>query len=378
MRTHSMSGRSRALVFGMAGAVASVSAVTGGSLTAAAQTNTSILGSLSVIAVPGSFHIEQLSTGSDGKLWFVTPQSQLGAVSPSGQATLTGVVLPHGNVPAVIAGAGPEGVWSYGNNDTVTYSRGTCVLALVTPNDVVHPITLPSVAAQSYCGGAATDTSGNLWVSLSDQCGNGTCGQRVSFVVEVTPAGAVTLLPPPGPGKRSGPVTLASDGAIWALGGYPSQLLGRYTASGSSTGIQVPTGALTGLLARPDGTFWGWKPIFCSGQTPPFCLRVTQFSPGGTSRLVFIFPVGISVSGADQLAAGAGGSLWEAGAERTGPARFFRMNGDGTIDRSAAFPTVGGSVLHDDGTLALIGTGAVWSSAGTSSGAEYLVRFQPV
>jgi streptogramin lyase len=378
MRVRSMSGGSRALIFGMASAVATVSAVTGGSLTAAAESNASIPGSLSVVAVPGSFHLQQLSTGTDGKLWFVTPQSQLGAISASGQATLTGVVLPHGNVPAVIAGAGPEGVWSYGNNDTITYSRGTCVLALVTPTNVVHMVTLPSVAAQSYCGGAATDTSGNLWVSLSDQCGQDTCGQRVSFVVEVTPAGVVTLLPPPGPGKRAGPVTLASDGAIWALGGYPSQLLGRYTASGSSLGIQIPTGALTGLLARPDGTFWGWKVIFCSGQTLPFCLRVTQFSPGGTSRQVFIFPVGVSVSGADQLALDSEGSLWEAGAERTGPDRFFRMNGNGTVDRSAAFPTVAGSVLHDDGTLAVTGAGTLWSSAETTSGAEYLVRFQPV
>jgi len=378
MRTHSMSVRSRATIVAVAGLVASVSAVTGGGLTASAASNAGIQGSLSAFAVPGGVHIEQLSAGSDGKLWFVTPQSQLGSISASGQATLTGAVLPHGSVPAVIAGAGLEGVWSYGNYDTATFTRGACVLALVTPDGTVHPVSLPSVAAQSVCGGAAVDTSGNLWASLSDQCGTFTCGQRVSFVVKVTHAGVVTLLPPPGPGKRSGPVTLASDGSIWALGGYPSQVFGHYTASGSTTGIEVPTGALTGLLARPDGTFWGWKVIFCSGQNPPFCLRVSQFSAGGNSRVVFIFPVGISLSSADQLAVDAGGALWEAGAERSGPSRFFRMNGDGTVDRSAAFPTAGASMLHDDGTLALTGAGTMWSSAETGSGAEYLVRFQPV
>jgi hypothetical protein len=154
-------------------------------------------------------------------------------------------------------------------------------------------------------------------------------------------------------------------------------VLGRYTASGSTTGIEVPTGALTGLLARPDGTFWGWKVIFCSVQNPPFCLRVSQLSAGGSSE-VFIFPVGISLTSADQLAVDAGDALWEAGVERSGPSRFFRMNGDGSVDRSAAFPTAGGSMLHDDGTLALTGAGTMWSSAETSSGAEYLVRFQPV
>lgn len=374
MRTHSLSSRTRAIACGAAAAVASVSAVTGGSLTAAAQANAAIPGSLSVFAVSGTFHFQQLSVGSDGKLWFVTPQSQLGTISTTGQAALTGVVLPHGNIPAVVAGAGPEGVWSFGDNN----ATATCVLALVTPDKVVHTVTLPSVAAQGYCGGAAADRSGNLWVSLSDQCGSLTCGHRVSFVVEITPALVVTLFPPPGPGKRSGPVTLASDGAIWALGGYPSQLLGRYTPSGSSIGITIPTGALTGLLARPDGTFWGRATIFCSGAVPPFCLRVTLFSPGGSTRLVFIFPVGINLSGPDQLGVGSDGSLWRAGRERTQPDRFFRMNGNGTIDRSAAFPTEGGAPLSDDGTLALTATGPIWSSARTSSGAEYLVRFQPV
>jgi streptogramin lyase len=374
MRTHSLSSRTRAMVCAVAAAVASVSAVTGGSLTATAQTNAAIQGSLSVFAVPGTFHIQQLSVGADGKLWFVTPQSQLGAISSTGQAALTGVVLPHGNIPAVIAGAGPEGVWSYGDNN----ATGTCVLALVTPDNIVHTVTLPSVAAQGYCGGAAADVGGNLWVSLSDQCGSYTCGQRVSFVVEITPALVVTLFPPPGPGKKSGPVTLAADGAIWALGGYPSQLLGRYTPSGSSVGISIPTGALGGLRARPDGTFWGWAPIFCVGATPFFCLRVTLFSAGGSSRLVFIFPVSINLNGPDQLAVGSDGSLWRAGHERTGPDRFFRMNGNGTIDRSAALPTVGGSVLRSDGTLAVTAAGAIWTSAQTSSGAEYLVRFQPV
>jgi streptogramin lyase len=269
MRTDALPSRTRAVVFGLAAGMASVSAITGGSLTAAAQTNASIPGSISVFAVSGTFHIQQLSVSSDGKLWFATKQSQLGAISSSGQATLTGVVLPHGTVPGVIGGAGPEGVWSYANEFTSSTGPVTCVLSLVTPDMVVHPITLPSIVAQGFCGGAAADTSGNLWVSVSDLCHTLTCGQRVSFVVKVTPAGAVTLLPPPGPGKRAGPVVLASDGAIWALGGHARQVLGRYTPSGSSIGISIPTAGLLGLLPRPDGTFWGWQQIFCSGAVPP-------------------------------------------------------------------------------------------------------------
>src|SRR5579862_7225430 len=378
MRLHSLPRRSRAVVCATAAALTACSALAGTSLSAHAQADSSIRGSFSVYAVPASVHIQQLAEGSDGKLWFVTPESQLGTISSGGQAALTGEVPPHGNVPAVIAGAGPEGVWSYGQDDTSIYSKGSCALDLVTSNGVVHAVTLPSVAAQSRCGGAAVDENGNLWVSLSDQCGSYTCGRRVSFVVEVTPALAVTLLPPPGAGVRAGPVALASDGAIWVLGGYRYQQLGKYTSSGATTGIQLPTSILTGMLSRPDGSFWGWRVILCTGQTTIFCLRVSRFSAGGSTATSYLYPVGINLNGPDQLAVSADGSLWQAGRERTEPCRFFRMTSDGTIDRSAAFPAVAGSSLVDDGTLALTDSGAMWSSARSSSGAEYLVRFAPV
>ncbi len=377
MRLHALSNRSRAAVCTTAAVLTASSALAGTSLTAAAQANSGIQGSLSVFAVPGTIHFQQLTVASDGKLWFVTPQSQLGSISSGGKATKTGVVLPHGDTPAVIAGAGPEGVWSYGQDDTGIYSTGTCALDLVASDNVVHSVTLPSIAAPSECGGAAVDESGNLWVTLSNLCGSYTCGRRVSFVAEVSPALVVTLFSPARPGARPGPVALASDGAIWAVGGYRYQELGRYTASGASTGIQIPTGELTGMLARPDGSFWGWRPVLCIGQNPEFCLRVSRFSAGATTSSSYLYPVGINLNGPQQLAVGSDGSLWLAGRERSDPARFFQMTTNGTIDRSAAFPTVGGSALRDDGTLALTASGALWSSAQSSSGAEFLVRFAP-
>jgi hypothetical protein len=378
MRLRVLSNRSRVAVCITAAVLTAGSALAGTSLTAAAQANSGVQGSFSVFAVPGTIHFRQLTVGSDGRLWFVTPQSQLGTISSGGQATLTGVVLPHGDVPAVIAGAGSEGVWSYGQDDTGIYSTGTCTLDLVTSDDVVHSVTLPAVATPSECGGAAVDESGNLWVTLSDLCGSYTCGRRVSFVAEVTPQLVVRLDPPARPGARPGPVALASDGAIWALGGYRYQQLGQYTSSGSSTGIQIPTAELTGMLARPDGSFWGWRPVLCIGQNPEFCLRVSRFSAGATTGSSYLYPVGINLNGPQQLAVGGDGSLWLAGRERSDPARFFQMTTNGSINRSAAFPTVGGAALVDDGTLARTTSGAMWSSAHLSSGAEYLVRFDPV
>ena len=326
MQVKSASKRVRAAIFCLTAAGTLVSATVAGATPALAASNAAIHGQLQAFPVSGSYQIQQLFSGADGQLWFVTTGSQLGQISASGQATLTGVVLPHGSSLAFIGGAGPEGVWSFGNGG----SSGACVITLVTPSGVIEPVTLPSIAAPSGCGGAAADTAGNLWVSLGNPCGSFTCGRRVAFVAEIAPSRVVTLFPPVRPGAHVGPVALGNDNAIWVLGGNPLMTMGRYTTSGATTGIQIPIGGeLVALLPSSGGMFWGAKEIFCSGQIPPFCYRIDRFSPGTTSASFFIFPVGINLSRNHQLGVDSAGSLWQAGAERNGPDRFFRMNTSG-------------------------------------------------
>ncbi len=377
MQIHSLARGVRATTILVSAAGILVAATIASASPVAAASNVAVQGRLQTFAVSGSFKIAQMFSGSDGQLWFATTHSQLGTITPSGQATLTTTTLPHGTTPAVIAGAGPEGVWSYANDDTSTFSAGACAVTLVTPSGVVEPITLPSIAAPSTCGGAAADTSGNLWVSLGNPCGDYSCGRRVSFVAEITPSRVVTIFPPARPGVRTGPVTLGNDGAIYAIGGTNDETMGRYTSSSVTTGIQIPGNDLIALLPSSGGTFWVADPKLCIGQPTAICLRIDRFTPGSTSASSFIFPVAVSLGGAHQLGVDAAGSLWEAGAERSDPDRFFRMDATGTIDRSAAFPTVGGATLHADGTLVVGNDGALWASAQTPSGHEYLVRFVP-
>jgi hypothetical protein len=379
MATHWTSRRDRAVV-GMAATGAIVSALIAGSTAAAASTEAAIPGQISAYPVSVNIHIQQLFTGSNGQLWFITPRSQLGEITPVGTATLTGAVLPVGEldglpVPAVIAGAGPMGVWAYTNSVSSTNSDN-CAVTLVRPSGGEQSITLPAVAAHSLCGGAAADPAGHLWVSLVDRCGSRTCGKRVSFVAMIATGGSVTLFPPPKPGALSGSVTVASDGSVWVLGGFRQQALGQYTATGSRTGIQTPTNTLAQVLARPDGSFWGTLTKGCFGHGFEICETATHFTPGGTASPFIIFPVAQTAT--TQNAVDAGGSLWEAGGERSGPSRFFRMNGAGTIDRSAAFPTAAdGSALRADGPLVVTPMGPAWASASSPSGAEYLIRFVP-
>jgi streptogramin lyase len=378
MRIHSLARGVRATIVLVSAAGTLVAATIASASPVAAASNVAVQGQLQAFPVSGSYKIAQLFSGSDGQLWFATTHSQLGTITPSGQATLTTTILPHGAIPAVIAGAGPEGVWSYGNEATAPFSLGACVITLITPGGAVEPVTLPSIAAPSGCGGAAADASGNLWISLGNPCGAFSCGRRVSFVAEITPSRVVTIFPPVRPGARTGPVTIGDDGAAWTLGGSVEETMGRYTTTGITTGITVPdANDLIALLPSSGGTFWAAKPVLCIGQLTEICLQIHRFAPGTSESSVHIFPVGISLGSAHQLGVDAAGALWEAGGERSDPDRFFRMNVDGTIDRSTAFPTEGGAALHTDGTLAVAIDGDLWASAQTTSGHEYLVRFVP-
>jgi hypothetical protein len=154
--------------------------------------------------------------------------------------------------------------------------------------------------------------------------------------------------------------------------------MARYSTTGTTTDIPLPVGGeLVALLPSTGGTFWAARPILCIGQTTAICLQADRFVPGTGTADFFLFPVGINLGGSYQLAVDSTGSLWEAGGERSEPDRFFRMSTSGTIDRSAAFPAVGGSTLQGDGTLAIGTGGALWASAHTTSGHDYVIRFTP-
>jgi hypothetical protein len=272
----------------------------------------------------------------------VTPQSQLGTVTASGQATLANVVLPHGTAPAQIVAAGPEGVWSDSNTNSNPPTENSCVVGLVTPDGVLHNIALPpaTVGTHSLCEGATADRLGNLWVSLNATSCSAPC--RVSVVAEIAPSGNATLFMPARSGARPGDMTLGSDGAIWVLEGARDQNLVRYTSAGIGGVFSFPTDKPTGIVfARPDGTVWAGSVRFCTGLT--FCDDFGLFNPTtGAFEVNRVFPVGrtpsVLVSGPYQFGVDALGGLWAAGHNPTGPDRLFRMNGLGTIDRTTAFP----------------------------------------
>src|SRR5579862_9053579 len=100
MRAKGMKRR-RVVVGAGCAVVGSITAA--GSVPALAASTGTIPGTLTAIAVNGTYQINQLFAGSDGQMWFVTPESQLGEINASGQTSLSDITLPHGASPALIA-----------------------------------------------------------------------------------------------------------------------------------------------------------------------------------------------------------------------------------------------------------------------------------
>ena len=365
--------RRHVFVVGVAagGVVASVVGTAGSP--AAAATSGTIPGTLTAIAVSGGIQVNQLFAGADGQMWFVTPESQLGEISTTGQATLTGVTLPHGEFPASIAAAGPEGIWTYSMTNDYPPTGNGCFIGLVTSDGVLHDMQLPSgpVRNQMVCASAAADGAGNLWISLASR----SCSCRVAIVAEMTPSGSVTTFAPTRAGARPHEMALGSDGAMWILEGFRDQNIVRYTSAGASTSVPIyARPGASGCIGLPDGMFW----VQVKSGFMLFNSHTATFS-GWT-----VFPVRPSTFNATvdlQTGVDAIGSLWKAGQMgEFGPVnRLFRLDTSSTIGRTRSFPLAAdGSQLLANGTAAVSTTGAIWAAATSGTGATYLIRFQPL
>jgi len=352
--------RRRTLVVGASAITVVASVAAAGSVPAMAATNPTIPGTLTAIPVNGTYHIDQLFTGADGQTWFVTPQSQLGEISASGQTTLTDITLPHGANPAQIAAAGPEGVWTYSNTYRNQPGGSACYVGLITPDGVLHDMALPAgpVRDHSWCGGAAADASGDLWISLeTDSC-------------------FYTTFAPYRPGARPSAMALGSNGAMLILEGFRDQAMVSYTSAGeqSSFGINARPWA-SGLVGLSDGMFWVHIQNF-------YLLYDSVTGTFGGGRTLADYDNADTYVLPRQTGVAANGSLWQAGQmgrTGTGVNRFFRLDTGLTISRSRAFPAAtDGTQLLGNGTVAVSSTGVIWAGAVSTSGASYLVRFQPL
>jgi len=336
----------------------SVHGATSGSTTvhgAPGTTDGPITGGFTLTAVSGNAVPTQLVTGTNGTVWFLNAKSQLGTISSSGQATLTGVTFPSG---ATLVSAGPEGEWAFANAGLYT---GPCTVALAEPGGHVLE-RVPGHPPDAYCDGGARDNDGDLWVTLNGHGSNG--------LAEITPAGVITVTY----AVVVGSVALGSDGAMWTfVRGYqfgrfvPGQppTLSKIFADGTPPVTGSPYGGVryfrSALLARPDGTFW-----LASGEA-------TVISSPGNWYDRFDF------SGYSVDAVTPDGALWSVG---LGPSdtvqRVQRLDNWGVIDRSASLPTNpnNGKQLHTAAPLTALPDGSIVFIA-TDGSANFVVHYVP-
>jgi hypothetical protein len=344
---------------------ASVMAAVGGASVHASSPASAVTDGFSVFPVAAATAPVQLLVGTDGRQWFVTAQSQLGLISSTGQITLLPVTLPHGNVTAALVGAGPEGVWAYGNTTGTTPS---CTISLTNTGGVMTQRTLTHPAA-SLCYGGARDASGNGWFSVHGaQTGSG-----VSHMVWMSQAGQVTTILTDRAGARPGGIALGSDGAIWALE-FDNHSYGRYTATAPATTVSIggsetppyPGSIFFGVnphqvLPRADGTFW-----LLGGNV--------ILSDPGTWSVRYLF------EGHEGGATTPHGALWSVFSDHTGPPveRMVRMDVTGRFDRSAALPAgTTGAPMATTGPIAATPNGSIWTV--TTDGTNmYVLRYQPI
>jgi len=343
---------------------ATVMAAVGGASARASTPAPAVSGGFSVFPVATATAPVQLFVGTDGRLWFVTAQSQLGLISSTGQITLLPVTLPHGNGTAALVGAGPEGVWAYGDTTGTTPS---CTVSLSNTVGVITQQTLTHPPA-SLCYGGARDASGNGWFSIHGaQTGSG-----VSRMVRMSQTGQVITILPDRAGARPGAVALGSDGAIWTLE-FDNHSYGRYTATAPATTVSIggsetppyPGSIFFGVnphqvLPRGDGTFW------LLGS------NVILSDPGKWSvRYLF--------EGHEFGATTPDGALWSVFSDDVGPPaeRMVRMDVTGRFDRSATLPAgTNGTPMATTGPIAATHDGSIWTV--TSDGTNmYVLRYQP-
>lgn len=210
-----------------------------------------------------------ITEGSDGNLWFTTPQT-----SPAIWRMTTGHVLNKWSLtgcPSDIV-PGPDGnLWvartcQFGvtkvttQGVTTTYnnsSSGTQYLAVGANGELWYteegspdigqvstsgtysptPIAIPAPA-----DGIPEGSDGNIWVTLSS-----------SQVARITTSGTVTTYPVPSVGD--GAIAPGPDGSLWFA--ESTGAVGRITTSGSVSQFWIPSGQTPiSLTAGPDGDLW--------------------------------------------------------------------------------------------------------------------------
>jgi streptogramin lyase len=271
-----------------------------------------------------------ITTGSDGALWFVPPESnKIGRITTGGSITDYTCPNPCGANPSSFSlgiTGGPDGaLW---------FTDGNGQIGRITTSGAVTKYPLPS--SLRVPTGITAGPDGALWFTEFND----------NRIGRITTSGAITEFPIPTT-RSSNPVgiTAGPDGALWFAESASSKI-GRITISGMITEYAIPTlGALLlGITTGPDGALWFTESIGLKIGRITTSGAITEYPIPPESGSVF-FQV-------DDIAAGPDGALWFTEPDTN---KIGRITTSGSV---AQYPLSPGSILRSG--IAAGPDGAMW------------------
>jgi virginiamycin B lyase len=192
-------------------------------------------GSIDEFPLPGALSPTELTTGTDGNVWFLAPDV-VGRVTPSGTVSTVAIPEPHGSPRSLVAG--PEGTLWFGD-------YGRSALGRVAPDGTVTELAVPGARTNPV---PFSGPDGRIWFSV----------EGTSLLGASTTEGKITMFPITAPEHQISGAVAGTDGNTW-LTEYGTRKVTRVTPSGGITTYPLPSAGMhptSYVTLGPDNRVW--------------------------------------------------------------------------------------------------------------------------
>lgn len=226
----------------------------------------SLQGEVTTFSVPRSYNPpSNLVVGPDRNLWYIAPTvgqpeyAEGVRIAANGKVTQFRLTSPGTMFSSSTLLAGPDhALWYISSLFIESNGAQPAIVGRISTSGAHSQYQLPTEVNYPFAMVAGSD--GNLWL-LGWDVQNGR-SNRISSLVRMTPAGAITQVPLP-PTLNPSSLLVGPDGTIWLIDApipylvlpYPGKI-GHVDRSGSVTLIPQTFEHMAGTVVGPDGNLW--------------------------------------------------------------------------------------------------------------------------
>lgn len=204
-------------------------------------------GAITVFHTPSTSTAAAPSAGSDGRVWFTEPDSNMiGAIDTGAPNTITEYPVLTPNAGLHVTAKGPDGnVWFVEDN--------VSKIGRITPSGVVTEYNVPGLAPADGVPQMVRRPGGNVWFVENDAGG-------FPKIAKITPQGVITQIAilPAGCSRYGTGIAWALDGNLYFTCPRSNQIGRLIPSSGVITLYPVPTpnSRPVGIALGADGNIW--------------------------------------------------------------------------------------------------------------------------